>query len=137
MERMAEAVPDCNDQSLQHILTNSPWDDQLVVGQLSHDANTLLGGCGNSCLNLDESGMPKKGDKSVGVSRQWCGQLGKTDNCQVIVYSTLCHGEHAVPIGFRLFFPKPGSMIHNDADRQGYRMNISNFIASTTWRCNW
>jgi SRSO17 transposase len=103
MERMAEAVPDCNDQSLQHFLTNSPWDDQLVVGQVAHDANTLLGGRGNSCLNLDESGMPKKGDKSVGVSRQWCGQLGKTDNCQVGVYSTLCHGEHAVPIGFRLF----------------------------------
>ena len=50
--------------------------------------------------------MPKKGDKSVGVSRQWCGQLGKTDNCQVGVYSTLCHGEHAVPIGFRLFLPQ-------------------------------
>ena len=45
----------------------------------------------------------KKGDKSVGVSRQWCGQLGKTDNCQVGVYSTLCHGENNAPIGFRLF----------------------------------
>ena len=106
MERMAEAVPGCDDQALQHFLTNSPWDDQRVVGQVAHDANTLLGGRGNSCLILDESGMPKKGDKSVGVSRQWCGQLGKTDNCQVGVYSTLCHGQHAIPIGFRLYLPR-------------------------------
>lgn len=50
--------------------------------------------------------MPKKGDKSVGVARQWCGQLGKTDNCQVGVYSTLCYGQHAIPIGFRLYLPQ-------------------------------
>jgi SRSO17 transposase len=106
MERMAEAVPDSNDQAFQHFLTNSPWDEQLVVEQVAHDANELLGGGGNSCLLLDESGMPKKGDKSVGVSRQWCGQLGKTDNCQVGVYSILCHGKNYAPIGFRLFLPQ-------------------------------
>ncbi len=70
---MAEAVPGCDDQALQHFLTNSPWDDQRVVGQVAHDANILLGGRGNICLILDESGMPKKGDKSVEVSRQWNG----------------------------------------------------------------
>jgi SRSO17 transposase len=106
MERMAEAVPDSNDQALQNFLTNSPWDEQLVVEQVAHDANELLGGHENSCLLLDESGMPKKGDKSVGVSRQWCGQLGKTDNCQVGVYSILCHGENYAPISFRLFLPQ-------------------------------
>jgi SRSO17 transposase len=106
MERMAEAVPDSNDQALQHFLTNSPWDEQLVVEQVAHDTNDLIGGRKNSCLLLDESGMPKKGKKSVGVSRQWCGQLGKTENCQVGVYSTLCSGEHFAPIGFRLYLPK-------------------------------
>jgi SRSO17 transposase len=106
MERMAEAVPNSNDQVYQHFLTNSPWDDQRVVEQVAHDANALLGGRDNSCLLLDESSMPKKGDKSVGVSRQWCGQLGKTDNCQVGVYSTLCRGEHFAPIGFRLYLPE-------------------------------
>jgi SRSO17 transposase len=44
MERMAEAVPDSNDQAFQHFLTNSPWDEQLVVEQVAHDANELLGG---------------------------------------------------------------------------------------------
>ncbi len=103
---MAEAVPECNDQALQHFLTNSPWGEQQVVEQVADDVNSLLGGRKNSCLILDESGMPKKGDKSVGVSRQWCGQLGKTDNCQVGVYSTLCNGTQVVPIGFRLFLPQ-------------------------------
>jgi SRSO17 transposase len=106
MERMAEAVPDSNDQALQHFLTNSPWDEQLVVEQVAHDTNELLGGRKNSCLLLDESGLPKKGKKSVGVSRQWCGQLGKTENCQVGVFSTLCCGENYAPIGFRLYLPQ-------------------------------
>jgi SRSO17 transposase len=106
MERMAEAVPGSNDQAYQHFLTNSPWDDQQVVEQVAHDANELLGGFANSCLLLDESGLPKKGDKSVGVSRQWCGQLGKTENCQVGVYSTLCRGENFAPVGFRLYLPQ-------------------------------
>jgi len=69
-------------------------------------ANELLGGRKNSCLLLDESGLPKKGKKSVGVSRQWCGQLVKTENCQVGVFSTLCCGEHYAPIGFRLYLPQ-------------------------------
>jgi DDE superfamily endonuclease len=51
MERMAEAVPGSNDQALQHFLTNSPWDEQRVVEQVAQDANTLLGGRKNSCLN--------------------------------------------------------------------------------------
>ena len=106
MERMAEAVPDSNDQALQHFLTNSPWDEQLVVEQVAHDANELLGGRKNSCLLLDESGLPKKGNKSVGVSRQWCGQLGKTENCQVGVFSTLCCSENYAPIGLRLYLPQ-------------------------------
>ncbi|BBO86556.1 hypothetical protein DSCO28_71220 [Desulfosarcina ovata subsp. sediminis] len=87
-------------------MTNSPWNDQRVVEQVTQDANALLGGYDDSCLIIDESGIPKKGDKSVGVSRQWCGQLGKTDNCQVGVYSVLCHGEHVAPIGYRLFLPQ-------------------------------
>jgi SRSO17 transposase len=44
MERMAEAVPNSDDQVLQHFLTNSSWDDQLVIDQLAQDANQLIGG---------------------------------------------------------------------------------------------
>ena len=44
MERMAEAVPNSDDQSLQHFLTNSPWDENLVIDQVASDANSLIGG---------------------------------------------------------------------------------------------
>ena len=103
MERMAEAVPHSDDQVLQHFLTNSAWDDQLVIDQIAQDANQLIGDNKDSCLILDESGIPKKGTKSVGVARQWCGQLGKVENCQVGVYSVLGFQDRATPIGYRLF----------------------------------
>jgi SRSO17 transposase len=103
MERMAEAVPHSDDQALQHFLTNSGWDEQLVIDKIADDANQLIGGKKDSCLLLDESGIPKKGIKSVGVGRQWCGQLGKVENCQVGVFSVLGFKDHAVPIGNRLF----------------------------------
>ena len=103
---MAEAVPDSDDQVFQHFLTNSPWDDQAVVDQLAIDANRLIGGKNDSCLIIDETGIPKKGDKSVGVARQWCGQLGKIENCQTGVFTVLGFKEHAVPVGYRLFLPK-------------------------------
>ncbi len=106
MERMAEAVPNSDDQVFQHFLTNSPWDDQAVVDQLANDSNRLIGGKNDSCLIIDETGIPKKGDKSVGVDRQWCGQLGKIENCQTGVFTILGFKKHAVPVGYRLFLPK-------------------------------
>ena len=106
MERMAEAIPGSDDQVFQHFLTNSPWDDQGVVDQVASDTTGLIGGKKDSCLLIDETGTPKKGDKSVGVSRQWCGQLGKVDNCQTGVFTVLNYKEHAVPIGHRLFLPE-------------------------------
>lgn len=49
--------------------------------QVASDSNRLLGGSADSALFIDESSIPKKGKKSVGVARQWCGRLGKVENC--------------------------------------------------------
>ena len=106
MERMAEAVPGSDDQRFQHFLSNSPWDEDAVIGQVALDANRLIGGKPDSFLLIDETGIPKKGNKSVGVSRQYCGQLGKVDNCQVGVFLTLGHQGNAVPVDCRLFLPQ-------------------------------
>ena len=54
---------------------------------------------------VDDIGMPKKGTASVGVAPQYCGELGKTANCQVLVSLTLARGEVPVPVGLRLFLP--------------------------------
>jgi SRSO17 transposase len=106
MERMAEVVPDSDDQSLQHFLTHSSWDENAVVDQIAHDADQLIGGQPDSCLLIDETGYPKKGNKSVAVARQWCGRLGKLENCQVGVFAVLGCKTHCVPIDVRLFLPE-------------------------------
>ena len=62
---MAEVVPDSDDQSLQHFLTHSGWDENAVVDQIAHEADQLIGGQPDSCLLIDETGYPKKGNKSV------------------------------------------------------------------------
>ena len=83
MERMEDTVPDADEQSLQHFISNSSWDHRAVMNQVAVDADALLGGYDDTMLVIDDSGIPKKGEHSVGVSRQYCGQTGKVDNCQV------------------------------------------------------
>ena len=65
MERMAEVVPESDEQVLQHFLTNSDWDERGVLDQVALDADALLGGSEDSSLLIDESGFTKKGNKSV------------------------------------------------------------------------
>jgi len=92
MERMEEVIPDADHQALQHMLSASAWSARAVLDQVAQDANRLLGGYEDSALLIDESGCPKKGTQSVGVARQWCGQLGKVENCQVGVFAALSRG---------------------------------------------
>lgn len=106
MERMAEAVPDTEYQRLQHFLSHSPWDHRAVMRQVAAEADRLLGGDPDSCLLIDESSFAKKGKDSAGVARQWCGRLGKLENCQVGVFATLCHGERRVLTDARLYLPQ-------------------------------
>lgn len=106
MERMEETVPDADEQSLQHFISNSTWDARAVMNQVAADADALLGGFDDTILVIDDSGIPKKGTQSVGVSRQYCGQTGKVDNCQVGVYALLVHGDKATLIDARLFLPE-------------------------------
>ena len=102
---MAEVVPQTDEQSLQQFLSDSPWDYQEVMDQVAGDVNQLLGGK-DSALLLDESSIVKKGEHSVGVARQWCGRLGKVDNCQVGVFSALSKGSDVCLIDSELYLPK-------------------------------
>jgi SRSO17 transposase len=106
MERMTEVVPETDHQQLQHFLSHSPWDHRAVMRQVASEADRLLGGQPDSCLLIDESGFVKKGKDSAGVARQWCGRLGKLENCQVGVFAALCRGERHIPIDGRLYLPK-------------------------------
>ena len=114
MERMVEVVPDSEWQSLQNFLSHSPWYERGLLDQLARDANDHIGGKADCCFIVDESAFAKKGNKSVGVSRQWNGRLGKVDNCQVGVYGALCCRDQAVLVDTRLFLPESWT---SDPDR--------------------
>jgi SRSO17 transposase len=103
---MATVVDEGCAQQFQHFISNSPWDHEAVVAQISHDADRLLGGKPTSSLIIDESSFAKQGDRSVGVARQWSGRLGKVDNCQVAVFGVLSDGQRHAPVAMRLYLPK-------------------------------
>lgn len=92
--------------ALHHFIANSPRDHRPVLDKVARDANALLGSTDDSFLLIDETGFPKKGRASVGVARQWCGRLGKVDNCQTAVCASLGKGPLVTLIDTALFLPK-------------------------------
>jgi SRSO17 transposase len=92
-------------QGLQVFIGQAPWDHRPMLTELAQQVRTQLGEP-NGVLVFDPSGFPKKGTESVGVQRQWCGRLGKVDNCQVGVYLAYVSSvEHAL-VDFRLYLPE-------------------------------
>ena len=106
MWRMEERIAGAKQENLQQFLSDSPWKSSVLWSWVGRRANEHLGGQARSMLLIDESAHGKKGDKSVGVARQYNGRLGKTDNCQVGVYSALALGTRATLTGSRLYLPE-------------------------------
>jgi SRSO17 transposase len=106
MGRIEEDVPETNYQGLQHFMSDSAWAHEPLMAQLATEASRLLGGHRDSALYIDETSFVKKGGASVGVQRQYCGRLGKIENCQVGVFASLGRGPKATLVDFRLFLPE-------------------------------
>jgi SRSO17 transposase len=103
--RIGEDVAESNYQGMQQFITDSPWDHDALMAEVTGAAAALLSGHRDTALYLDETSFVKKGAASVGVQRQYCGRLGKLENCQVGVFACLGRGERAALIDFRLFLP--------------------------------
>ena len=103
---MAAVVEDGCAQQFQPFISHAPWRHEPVIDQIGRDAERLLGGKPDSALLIDESSFVKQGDRSVGVARQWCGRLGKIDNCQVAVFAVLTDGARHTPVDMRLSLPQ-------------------------------
>lgn len=92
-------------QGLQKFIGQTQWDHQPLLAELARQVGTELGQ-DDGVLVFDPSAFPKQGKESVGVQRQWCGRLGKIDNCQVGIYlGYVSRCEHAL-VDVRLYLPK-------------------------------
>lgn len=93
-------------QSLHHFVAKSAWSDAAVMGRVRDWLLPALGTGSGHYWIIDDTGFPKKGKQSVGVARQYCGQLGKQDNCQVAVSLSLATELGSIPIAYQLYLPK-------------------------------
>lgn len=93
-------------QSLHHFVAKSAWSDSAVLAAAGEQVKPLLVTDTGHYWIIDDTGFPKKGKHSVGVARQYCGQLGKQDNCQVAVSLSLATELGSMPIAYQLYLPK-------------------------------
>jgi SRSO17 transposase len=100
----ARLAPADYDQ-LHHFVAVGPWDEAPLEAELLTQADRLVGGP-EAVLVIDDTALPKKGEHSVGVARQYASVLGKRANCQTLVSLTLARNEVPVPIALRLFLPE-------------------------------
>lgn len=93
-------------QSLHHFVAKSTWSDSAILESVRNWVQPALIAETGRYWIIDDTGFPKKGRHSVGVARQYCGQLGKQDNCQVAVSLSFATELGSVPIAYRLYLPK-------------------------------
>jgi SRSO17 transposase len=103
IQPMAARLPDGDEQGLQQFITDSPWDDVPVRRRLARRMTAEIEPEG---WVIDDTGLPKDGRFSPGVAHQYCGVLGKTANCQVLVSVNAVTDWASCPLDWRLFLPE-------------------------------
>jgi SRSO17 transposase len=104
---MAPSRVSAEHQSLLHFVGQAPWSDEAVLGKVRELVMPAIVSHGPiEAWIIDDTGFAKKGVHSVGVARQYCGRLGKTDNCQVAVTLSVANHAASLPIAYRLYLPE-------------------------------
>jgi SRSO17 transposase len=93
-------------QALHHFVAQAEWSDTEMLRRVSQWVVPKMDFSAGGFWIIDDTGFPKKGKHSVGVARQYCGVLGKQDNCQVAVSICLANEQASVPVAYRLYLPK-------------------------------
>jgi SRSO17 transposase len=113
-------------QSMHHLVADSEWSDQALLTAVAREVVPVLSQQGQArCFWIvDDTGVRKYGKHSVGVARQYCGQLGKTDNCQVAVSLSLATEDGSLPLDHRLYLPAEWSDDAKRCERAGVPREI-------------
>lgn len=94
-------------QSLHHLVAKAPWSDAVLLEQVRSQVLPAMQKHGPvAAWIVDDTGFPKKGTHSAGVARQYCGQVGKQDNCRVAVSLSVATWNASLPVGYRLYLPR-------------------------------
>jgi SRSO17 transposase len=94
-------------QALHHFVATAAWRDDTMLAAVREQVLPALIRHGPiTAWIIDDTGFPKKGRHSVGVARQYCGQLGKQENCQVAVSLSVTNEQASLPIAFELYLPE-------------------------------
>jgi SRSO17 transposase len=114
--RLAPARVQAAHQSLHHVVAKADWSDDAVLDVVRAHVLPAIErhGLVRSWI-IDDTGLPKKGRHSVGVTRQYCGQVGKQENCQVAVTLSLANQHASLPIAYQLYLPETWA---NDPERR-------------------
>jgi SRSO17 transposase len=103
-------------QSLHHLVAKAPWRDDVLLEQVRNYVLPAMQKYGPLVAWIvDDTGFPKKGKHSVGVTRQYCGQVGKQENCRVAVSLSVATWSSSLPVEYRLYLPKEWA---GDAERR-------------------
>src|SRR3981081_3859998 len=94
-------------QSLLHFVGQASWSDEKVLAKVCEMALPAMERHGPiEAWIIDDTRFPKKGKHSVGMARQYCGQLGKQDNCQAAVSLSIANRQASLPVHYRLYLPQ-------------------------------
>ena len=124
--KTGEAIAYLHDQQrqgLQKFLGHVPWDHRPLLKTLAHAVGGDIGEA-DAVLVFDPSAFAKKGTRSVGVARQWCGRLGKVENCQVGVYMAYASRKEHTLVNMRLYLPKEWATDRSRRKRAGVPKEI-------------
>lgn len=114
--RLAPQRTAAKHQSLLHFVGQAPWDERALLRSVREAVlPKMLANEPRVAWIVDDTGFPKKGQHSVGVARQYCGQLGKQDNCQVAVSLSVATERSSLPIDWQLYLPEAWA---NDPERR-------------------
>src|SRR5215210_6230991 len=94
-------------QSLHHFVAKADWSDEALLAVVRTEVLPQIERHGPiRAWIVDDTGFPKKGKHSVGVARQYCGERGKQDNCQVAVSLSVANDHASLPVAWRLYLPE-------------------------------